>query len=64
MSEYDWHPVVPLRWSVTGNLQQQFKRRVWNSRGVWYDEYEWRDVPIEQPAQETRAAAETGESHG
>lgn len=45
MSEYDWHPVVPLRWSVAGKLQQQFKRRVSNDRGVWYDEFEWRDVP-------------------
>lgn len=62
MSEYDWNPVVPLRWSAAGKLQQQFKRRVSNDRGIWYDEFEWRDVPrqpvdeiplVKYPAQET-----------
>lgn len=65
MSEYDWHPVVMLRWSTEGKLQQHWKRRVSNKRGIWYDEFEWRDVPrqpvdeiqlIKYPAQETRSA--------
>lgn len=55
MSEYDWHPVVALRWSADGKLQQHWKRRVCNKRGIWYDEFDWRDVPTEQPAQETPA---------
>jgi hypothetical protein len=54
MSEYDWHPVVALRWSTEGKLQQHWKRRVSNKRGIWYDKYDWRDVPVqEQPAPET-----------
>lgn len=48
MSEYDWHPVVLLRWSAEGKLQQHWKRRVSSSRGIWHDEFEWRDVPTQE----------------
>lgn len=65
MSDYDWHPVVMLRWSLEGKLQQHWKRRVSNKRGIWYDEFEWRDVPrqpvdeiplVKYPSQETKVA--------
>jgi len=53
-----WRPVVELRWSAAGKLQQKWWREVGDysehwKRMLWTPEYEWRDVPTEQPALET-----------
>jgi hypothetical protein len=54
-----WKPTMSLRWAP--KLQQMWWREVgeysefWK-RTLWKPEYEWRDVPIEQPA----SAPETG----
>lgn len=56
-----WKPTMSLRWAP--KLQQMWWREVseyseyWK-RVLWKPEYEWRDVPFEQPAQETRAHPE------
>lgn len=54
-----WQPTSHFRWNLGGKLQQMWWREVseystyWK-RTLWKPEYEWRDVPTEQPAQETR----------
>lgn len=64
-----WSPTMSLRYALSGQLQQAWHRRVteysshWK-RTVYRDEYEWRDIPTEQPSQTTSAESTPGEQDG
>lgn len=46
-SDYEWHPVIRLRYGPNGNLQQEYTRRMLARNGAAWYEHEWRDVPHE-----------------
>ena len=44
-------PLPNIRWGSSGRLQQQWEIVAYENRAVVSVDYEWRDVPTEDPAQ-------------
>jgi hypothetical protein len=58
----EWQPTAYLRYATSGQLQQTWERECQETRDYngrprlcTWTEQQWRDIPMEQPTQETPA---------